>query len=480
MNCNVLLMGLTGVGKSSLINYLAGQNLAEAGIAASSGGLTRGIHKYPVIINGQTCMISDTEGLEASHSSFWENMMEKELLKVNYDKDISEWYHIVIYCIGANGGRVQDIELKMLKQLDEAGYGVIVAFTKADLASEDDLTSLRSAIENDYDYEPSFQYIPVCSKKTRSNELEGKEELSCAILDAWGMSMIQRMPAMVYDRVLDSIKEWADETINWISRQEIGLGILTQTKDDVLNNLNSRVSNKVRNYQNEISSKKEKAFREISNIYSMLNVVLDTQSLANLDSSFCNKIEKLESNFVFESNTERNSWLAVGGGGLLLAAPYLAPILGIGALFLKAFDSDKQREEMASAFFDQAVQINRNFIEQKYALRCSLTAMLGYMFGYRELGICYLKGRGIQQDYDKFIECMNEIINFSNTTEYNDPISEYYIGYAFYLSDDKENANYWFKLSSDHGYERATMILNGRNIDRVEELNDQDYEQNWE
>jgi len=153
MKCNILLMGITGVGKSSLINYLAGDYLAEAGIATTSGGLTRGIHKYPINLNGQECMVADTEGLEASHPDFWLKLMQKELLDTDYKKPISQWYHIVVYCIGANGGRVQDIELKMIEQLNDAGYGIIIAFTKADLATDEELLLLHDAIEDHFNNE---------------------------------------------------------------------------------------------------------------------------------------------------------------------------------------------------------------------------------------------------------------------------------------------------------------------------------------
>ena len=92
MNCNILVMGLTGVGKSSLINYLADKELAEAGFASGSGGLTRGIHSYPMVIKGQNCMVSDSEGLEASHSAFWQKMMDNELLKVDTSKPTILWF----------------------------------------------------------------------------------------------------------------------------------------------------------------------------------------------------------------------------------------------------------------------------------------------------------------------------------------------------------------------------------------------------
>ena len=160
MKCNILLMGYTGVGKSTLLNYLAGETLAEAGISSSAGGMTRGINKYPITLSGQPCVVSDSEGLEAKNERYWNDLMSKELLDDDCEKDISDWYHIVVYCIGANGGRVQDIEIDMMHRLDEAGYGVVVALTKSDLASDEEIDAMKDAIYDDfiekYDHCPSF------------------------------------------------------------------------------------------------------------------------------------------------------------------------------------------------------------------------------------------------------------------------------------------------------------------------------------
>lgn len=473
-------MGRTGVGKSSLINYLAGDYLAEAGI--SSGGITHGIHKYPINLNGQECVVADTEGLETntSASDYWLKLMQKELLDTDRNKPISQWYHIVVYCIGANGGRVEDIELKMLEQLDEAGYGIIIALTKADVATDEDLMLLQDVIENHFDNKASFQFVPVCSKKTRSGNLEGKEELCSAIIDAWGESILNRLPNFVYSSV-DSFWDWVNETDNWINSQGIGVGLFTKTKDDVLNELNAKVKNKIRQMQRDIDTKKRQSFNEIGSVYRMLNTVLDTKTFTNIDTSFAKKIDRLESNFVFDSRAGRNSMLAIGGGGLLLAAPYLAPFIGMGALVISLWDRQRQREETSEAFNKQAKDIYRAFIEQHNVFLYSLAATLGYMYGFIRLGICYLKGRGVEQNYDKFIECLNEIIAFSNEhNSYRDSIAEYYIGYAFSMSNDKENADYWFRRSADHGNENSMRILSGTDVEYIESQNDAEYEKRWE
>lgn len=60
-----------------------------------------------------------------------------------------------------------------------------------------------------------------------------------------------------------------------------------------------------------------------------------------------------------------------------------------------------------------------------------------------------------------FIDCFNEIINFHNEDlEFQDNKSEYYIGYAFVMSDDSDSTDYWFCKSAENGNERAKVILN--------------------
>ena len=49
--CNILILGKTGVGKSSLLNYICGKQLAEAGAGKPKTG--KGIYEYSATINGQ-------------------------------------------------------------------------------------------------------------------------------------------------------------------------------------------------------------------------------------------------------------------------------------------------------------------------------------------------------------------------------------------------------------------------------------------
>ena len=145
---NMLIMGKTGVGKSALLNYFAGTKLAESKINA--GGTTRGIKKYNVKINDYNYCIADTEGLEVGNDKYWFKLMDDELGLTSYRQDLATWYHSIIYCIGANGSKVEDTDLNMIEKVIDAGYGCIIAFTKADVTSEEDILILKATINDHF------------------------------------------------------------------------------------------------------------------------------------------------------------------------------------------------------------------------------------------------------------------------------------------------------------------------------------------
>ena len=114
---NILVIGKTGVGKSTLINSMFGSNLTQVGIGVPVTQTIRKIEK-----DGVPLAIYDTPGLELSDRNGSEDMMVQitELLrKGDWNKKLNEKIHCIWYCISASAFRVDAEEKAFIQKLAE-------------------------------------------------------------------------------------------------------------------------------------------------------------------------------------------------------------------------------------------------------------------------------------------------------------------------------------------------------------------------
>ena len=122
---NILIAGRSGVGKSTLINAVFEQDIAEVGQGKPVTKSTREITK-----EGVPLAIFDTRGLEMS--AFNETITElKELIiRRRNEHDGNKHLHVGWLCIQEDGRRVEDAEIQLCKMLAEH-IPVMVVITKA-------------------------------------------------------------------------------------------------------------------------------------------------------------------------------------------------------------------------------------------------------------------------------------------------------------------------------------------------------------
>jgi uncharacterized protein (DUF697 family)/GTP-binding protein EngB required for normal cell division len=122
---NLAIFGKTGVGKSTLINAIFGEEVARTGIGEP---VTRGSHLYLDKVGHLG--IVDTQGLEVGRDS---REILSELGKAMTTMrrlPLSEQIHVAWYCIRGMDRRFEDAEDHFIRRLDEMGLPVLVVLTQ--------------------------------------------------------------------------------------------------------------------------------------------------------------------------------------------------------------------------------------------------------------------------------------------------------------------------------------------------------------
>lgn len=127
---NLMVVGGTGVGKSTLINKVFGRELAKTG---SGKPVTRGCQRFdsesiPVVI-------FDSEGYEIiggsiDNSNFSNNVLAE--IDRRRKMPLKDQIHVFWYCISASNHRITDYDIQNIKALQSRGIKLAVVITQCD------------------------------------------------------------------------------------------------------------------------------------------------------------------------------------------------------------------------------------------------------------------------------------------------------------------------------------------------------------
>ncbi|RGY88152.1 DUF697 domain-containing protein [Ruminococcus sp. AM58-7XD] len=159
---NVMILGKTGVGKSTLINNMFNKKMADVGVGKL---ITKDIKK--ITLPDFPLAIFDTPGLELSGDFNVDSLMDavvNEIDKGIRSGDVSQAIHCIWYCISTPSHRIEQTEIDFLKKFlgktSEYDVPVIVVLTQS--YSKRDAQKLKSEVEKEN--LPIVNVVPVLAE----------------------------------------------------------------------------------------------------------------------------------------------------------------------------------------------------------------------------------------------------------------------------------------------------------------------------
>lgn len=193
---NIIVAGKTGVGKSTLINAVFKDNLAETGIGRPVTNHMRKITKKDIPL-----AIYDTRGFELGKDV--QDDVKKEVFDtINFGistKDINEAIHCIWYCINTASNRIEPEEIEWLRELSNENkhtqVPIIVVLTQA--FSRKNAEKMRQMIlDENLDI---IQVIPVLAA---DYEIEG-----LGVAKSYGLDkLIKVMGEALPDELIDTLQ----------------------------------------------------------------------------------------------------------------------------------------------------------------------------------------------------------------------------------------------------------------------------------
>jgi predicted GTPase len=137
---NILVIGKTGSGKSSIVNAVFGGAFAQSGVGEP---VTKCLRRYAP--EGERVVVYDTRGLESGDGAEFESELQTFLSNLRASRDIADHLHVVWYVVDMSAARFHRYEARLcalvLRELP-----LVVVLNKVDTASAEQVRDIRRHI----------------------------------------------------------------------------------------------------------------------------------------------------------------------------------------------------------------------------------------------------------------------------------------------------------------------------------------------
>lgn len=204
---NLLLCGVTGAGKSSLVKDIFDHTLENAPEVGEGLPVTQGVHRYESDSLG--VVLHDSEGYEIGSDKqkhYYDEVIGyvDRLNSANALNGMEQRIHEVWYCVNAGAKKFHDTDADVIGELRRRGLPVCVVMTKVDVVSERELTALKEAILSQF---PEMSIFTYCSRPVEGEAKYSQRIATYEALCNAGYVQKEELVHWSFENLGDSLRE---------------------------------------------------------------------------------------------------------------------------------------------------------------------------------------------------------------------------------------------------------------------------------
>jgi len=224
---NIIVLGKSGVGKSSFCNYLFDQaGLFETGSGKPVTSWEKNFQSHTFEHQGHLLNVFDSVGLEADNYERWlkqfDSFMQQRRAR---PMEPETWIHGAFYVINASSARLEPVDVNLIKRLgQDARIPLQVILTNADVAG-DKVEVLQREIHH---LCPGVSVTPLCSVSVRrrggqSTQAFGRDEVLSLYLEQSHAFLSKRLAAMSCLNFKGVLREMRNTVVAKIEQADLSI-----------------------------------------------------------------------------------------------------------------------------------------------------------------------------------------------------------------------------------------------------------------